>query len=316
MPTPLVKLPSLDLIRGFVAVGRRMSITQAAADLCITQSALSRQVRVLEDLLGVVLFHRGYRSISFTPEGERLFRTADSSVQQLQEVLEILNQPQGRRLPVTITASIGVTGLWLLPRLNRFQRRHPNLDLRVAASDKNLDLRAEGVDLGIRYCPAESAPAGAVRLFEEAVVPVSHPSLGLTRIDDDAVLVQQVLLEFDGPRRPMLRWADQLAKMGRHSTQPLGKLRFNHYDQVIQAALAGQGIALGRIALIEPLLADGKLVALSDGISRRTSDYGYWLYQAEPNPRQDVLDVIEWIRTEAFAVEAVIDRVLNRQSAR
>ena len=314
MATPLVRLASLDLIRGFVAVGRRMSITLAAEDLCLTQSALSRQVHALEDLLGIALFKRGYRSISFTPEGERLFRTADTAVQQLQDVFDTLNQPQGR-LPVTITASIGVTGLWLLPRLNRFQQRHPNLDLRVAANDKNLDLRAEGIDLAIRYCTAATAPPGAVRLFEEAVVPVSHPSLGLTRLDD-AMLAQQVLLEFEGPRRPLLRWADQLSAMGLDHERPLGMLRFNQYDQVIQAALAGQGIALGRIALIEPLLADERLVALADGTAGRTTAYGYWLYQADEKPRQDVLDVVEWIRSEAREVEAVVERMLSAQAAR
>jgi len=314
MPTPLVRLASLDLIRGFVAVGRRMSITLAAEDLCLTQSALSRQVHALEDLLGIALFKRGYRSISFTPEGERLFRTADTAVQQLQDVFETLNQPQGR-LPVTITASIGVTGLWLLPRLNRFQQRHPNLDLRVAANDKNLDLHAEGIDLAIRYCTAATAPPGAVRLFEEAVVPVSHPSLGLTRLDD-AMLARQVLLEFEGPRRPLLRWADQLSAMGLDHARPLGMLRFNQYDQVIQAALAGQGIALGRIALIEPLLADERLVALADGTAGRATAYGYWLYQADEKPRQDVLDVVEWIRSEAREVEAVVERMLSAQAAR
>ncbi|KQR81656.1 LysR family transcriptional regulator [Burkholderia sp. Leaf177] len=315
MPTPLVRLASLDLIRGFVAVGRRMSITLAAEDLCLTQSALSRQVHALEDLLGIALFKRGYRSISFTPEGERLFRIADTAVQQLQDVFETLNQPQGR-LPVTITASIGVTGLWLLPRLNRFQQRHPELDLRVAAIDKNLDLRAEGIDLGIRYCTAATAPPGAVRLFEEAVVPVAHPSLGLTRLDDNALLRQKVLLEFEGPRRPLLRWADQLAAMGLDDAHPSGMLRFNQYDQVIQAALAGQGIALGRIALIEPLLADGRLIALADGTAGRTTAYGYWLYQADEKPRQDVLDVVEWIRSEAREVEAVVERMLSAQAAR
>lgn len=315
MPTPLVRLAPLDLIRGFVAVGRRMSITLAAEDLCLTQSALSRQVHALEDLLGVALFHRGYRSITFTPEGERLFRTADAAVQQLQEVFEILRQPQ-ERLPVTITASIGVTGLWLLPRLNRFQQRYPNIDLRVAAIDKNLDLRAEGIDLGIRYCSAASAPPGAVRLFEEAVVPVAHPSLGLARLDDEATIGRHVLLEFEGPRRPLLRWADQLAAMGLDDARPLGMLRFNQYDQVIQAALAGQGIALGRIALIEPLLADRRLVALADGTASRTTAYGYWLYRAETKPRQDVLDVVEWIEAEARAVEAVVSRVLAEQAAR
>lgn len=309
MPVPLVKLAPLDLIRGFVAVGRRMSITLAAQDLCLTQSALSRQVRALEDSLGFDLFQRGYRSISFTPEGERLFRTADAAVQQLQEVFEVLREAQ-EALPVTITASIGVTGLWLLPRINGFQRRYPNIDLRMAAIDRNLDLRAESIDLGIRYCTANNAPSGAIRLFEEAVVPVAHPSLGLLRLDEAAVLGRHALLEFDGPRRPLLRWSDQLAAMGLAYAQPKRMLRFNQYDQVIAAALAGQGIALGRIGLIEPLLADKRLIALTCGAPLRTSAYGYWLYQAEPQPRQDVLDVVEWIRLEARSVEVVVNRVL------
>jgi LysR family glycine cleavage system transcriptional activator len=308
MPIPLVRLAPLDLIRGFVAVGRRMSITLAAQDLCLTQSALSRQVRALEDSLGFALFLRGYRSISFTPEGERLFRTADAAVLQLQEVFEVLSHPQ-EGLPVTITASIGVTGLWLLPRLNGFQRSYPNVDLRMAAVDRNLDLRAEGIDLGIRYCPATSAPQGAVRLFGEAVVPVANPSLGLAKLDE-AALKRHVLLEFDGPSRPLLRWSDQLAAMGLAHAQPKRMLRFNQYDQVIAAALAGQGLALGRIALIEPLLTDKRLVALSQTAAVRASTYGYWLYHAQPQPRQDVLDVVEWIRSEARTVEAAVNRAL------
>lgn len=311
MPVPLVRLASLDLIRGFVAVGRRMSITLAAEDLCLTQSALSRQVRALEDSLGFVLFQRGYRSISFTPEGERLFRTADAAVQQLQEVFEVLGHAQ-ERLPVTITASIGVTGLWLLPRINAFQKRCPKVDLRMAAIDRNVDLRAEGIDLGIRYCTATNAPPGAVRLFDEAVVPVAHPSLGLVRLDEAAVLGRHTLLEFEGPRRPLLRWSDQLAAMGFGHAKPGRMLGFNQYDQVIAAALAGQGIALGRIALIEPLLADGRLVALAGSGPVRSSTYGYWLYQAEPQPRRDVLDVVEWIVAEAGAVEKIVSRALGR----
>ena len=87
MSIALVRLPSLDLIRGFVAVGRRMSITLAAHDLCLTQSAVSRQVLALEDMLGVRLLVRGHRAIAFTPEGERLFRSADGAIQQLQDVI-------------------------------------------------------------------------------------------------------------------------------------------------------------------------------------------------------------------------------------
>src|SRR3954462_13585506 len=114
MSSNLLAMPPLDAVRGFVAVARRMSITLAAQDLCLTQSAVSRQVQALEESLGVQLLNRGYQSISFTPEGERLFRVADSAVQQLHDDFEAL-AGDGQRPPVTITASIGVTALWLLP---------------------------------------------------------------------------------------------------------------------------------------------------------------------------------------------------------
>ncbi|MGN6649984.1 LysR family transcriptional regulator [Trinickia sp.] len=169
MATPLVRLAPLDLIRGFVAVGRRMSVTLAAEDLCLTQSAVSRQIHSLEDALGVSLFHRGYRSISFTPAGERLFRTADGVVRQLQDAFETITRPLERQ-PVTITASIGVTARWLLPRLSELQRRHPALDVRVAANDKLLDLRAEGIDLAIRYTGLKDPAPGATRLFDDTAL--------------------------------------------------------------------------------------------------------------------------------------------------
>src|SRR5205085_3279704 len=125
---------------GFVAVGRRMSITQAADDLCVTQSAMSKQVRALEEALGVRLLERGYRSVSFTEEGLRLFRSANASVQQLQDVFAQLTAA-GKR-PVTVTTSTGVAGLWLLPRLGEFQRHYPDVDVRVAATNTILDLPA------------------------------------------------------------------------------------------------------------------------------------------------------------------------------
>jgi len=296
MATPLVRLAPLDLIRGFVAVGRRMSVTLAAEDLCLTQSAVSRQIHSLEDALGVSLFHRGYRSISFTPAGERLFRTADGVVRQLQDAFEAITRPTEKQ-PVTITASIGVTGLWLLPRLSELQQRYPALDVRVAANDKLLDLRTESIDLAIRYASVADAPSGATRLFDETIMAVASPSLGVTHIDADT-LAHHVLIEFDGLRRPLLRWSDHLGALGLGEIKPRSMLHLNHYDQVVQAALAGQGIALGRAALVEPLIAEGKLVAVDTG-KGKSSGHAYWLVQAEAASRQDVRDVARWIVEQA-----------------
>lgn len=308
MSLPLSRLPSLDLVRGFVAVGRRMSITLAAQDLCLTQSAISRQVHSLEGILGVKLFARGHRSLQFTAEGELLFRMADAAVQQLQDVFATLDTRQQRR-PVTITMSTGVASLWLLPRLSRFQARHPDIDVRVAANNKVLDMKAEGIDLAIRYGPPSIVPPDSARLFGERLVPVAHPSLRIARLDSAESVRRNVLLEFDEARRPWLQWGDLLNALGLGGVKPKAILRFNQYDQVIQAAVAGQGIALGRVALVEPLLKDGRLVAIPTARDAARAEVAYWLVAPAQESRADVLAVMAWIKAEAEASTRAMSEV-------
>ena len=299
----LVRLSSLDLIRGFVAVGRRMSITLAAQDLCITQSAMSRQVHALESQLGVPLLVRGHRSIAFTPDGERLFRSANGAVQQLQDVLGEIHVHQLAR-PVTLSASIGVTGLWLLPRLSRFQALHPGVDLRVSANNRVTDLRQDGIDVAIRYATPSAVPEGAVRLFGETLIPVAHPSVGVKSIASAKALATLSLLEFDDPQHPWLQWADWLAAVGLSAAKPRAVLRFNQYDQVIQAALAGQGVALGRLALVQPLLDEGRLIRLAPVPRTSEVTHAYWLLRAHERPRKEVSQVADWIEREARLIQS------------
>jgi LysR family glycine cleavage system transcriptional activator len=303
MPLSLLRMPSLDLVRGFVAVGRRMSISLAAQDLCLTQSAVSKQVHALEAQLGVQLLVRGHRAISFTPEGERLFRSADGAVQQLQEVMGGIRQ-SGEQRPVTVSASIGMTGLWLLPRLRRVQALHPGVDVRVSSNNRVADLRNEGIDLAIRYTTPALAPAGAVRLFGETLAPVAHPSmgsLGALSWGSAEALSPLCLLDFEDPRHPWLQWRDWLAAVGWSDAKPQAVLHFNQYDQLIQAALAGQGVALGRLELIQPLLDERRLVRVAAPMPAQASDHAYWLIQAEASPREDVRHVAAWLKSEAGA---------------
>jgi LysR family transcriptional regulator, glycine cleavage system transcriptional activator len=302
MSVPLVKLPSLDLIRGFVAVGRRMSITLAARDLFITQSAVSRQIRTLESQLGIKLLARGHRSVAFTPEGERLFRSANGAVQQLQDAIGVIS-PDQLRSAVTITCTIGIASLWLLPRLTAFQQEHRDIDLRLAASDRLEDLRGDGIDLAIRYCSQEGTGEGAEWLFGEVVAPVAHPGLQLETLTPRTI-EQHCLLEFDHVRFPWLQWQEWLAMQNWANTKPKRRLRFNQYDQVIAAAVAGQGIALGRLGLLGKLLSDGRLKVLSAPKSTPATKYGYWLIKAKPHPREDVQSVAQWIRRQAAATES------------
>jgi DNA-binding transcriptional LysR family regulator len=261
---------------------------------------MSKQVRALEDALGVRLLQRGYRSVSFTEEGLRLFRAANASLLQLQDVVEEFAEPVRR--PVTITTSTGVAGLWLLPRLGEFQRRHPGIDVRVAATNTILELAAGEVDLAIRYCSESQAPRDAVRLFGETIAPVASPALAVHALATAHDLRRQVLLEFDDVRRPWLQWSGWLAERGFAPAQARGILRFNQYEQMIQAAVAGQGIALGRLELIAPMLRDGRLAVLQPGSSAQVaSSYACWLLRAEPQPRAEVTRVVDWILAEAQA---------------
>lgn len=300
MSIPLVQLSSLDQIRGFVAVGRRMSITLAAQDLCLTQSAVSRQIQALEEKLGVKLLTRNYRSIAFTAEGERLYRSADGAVQQLQDVMGEI-RTTGALRPVSLSATIGVVGLWLLPRLNRFQKLHPNVDIRISANNLVGDLRHDDIDLSIRYTTAALAPKGAIKLFEEVVAPVAHPSFGIKFNKSLDQLLTLPLLEFDNPEHPYIQWASWLNTEEYETSKKRSPIRFNQYDQVIQAALAGQGVALGRLTLIQPYIDEGRLVVVGPAMDPKKISKAYWLLQAEERPRKEVNKVAAWIAAEAKA---------------
>lgn len=293
MSHPLVRLPSLDLIKGFVAVGRRMSITQAADELCLTQSAISKQVRTLEDVLGVQLLHRGFRSVAFTEHGELLFRVADGAIQQLQNVVARVSAP--RRKPVTVTTSTSFAALWMLPRLGEFLADHPDVDVRFAATNAVVPL-GEDVELAVRYCSEKQAPLGAIRLFGESIAPVANPSVGLLALDSPQALGNATLLEFDYPGRPWLHWSDWLAARGWSTSMAKAIVHFNQYEQTIQAALSGQGIALGRLELLQVPLHSGQLRVLkTDDADPVDSGHAFWLVKANSAPREDVQCVADWI---------------------
>ena len=297
MQNELLSLPPLDALRGFVAVARRMSITLAAQDLCLTQSAVSRQVQALEEHLGTQLLVRKHRAIALTEAGRHLFDLASPWLGRLAEYVQSL-QEEGRVRPVTITASIGVTSLWLLPRLGSFQAAHPHIDVRVAANNRIVDMAQEGIDVAIRYSRASRVPMGAVRLFGEALVPVASKAVAAKAFKTPSALLQQVLLELDEGGVPWLHWSDWLSAKGFAHAKPKAYLHFNQYDQVIQAAIEGHGVALGRLALVQPMLMDGRLVAQRNA-QVGVDDLAYWLVQATEAPREEVKVFSEWIVREA-----------------
>lgn len=262
----LRRLPSLDALKGFVAAARHASFTQAAEALFLTQSAVSRQVQTLEQRLGVKLFRRSTRQLQLTPEGAILYRAALDAFAELDEALRHIAAPR-RPAGVTVSSSIGFAALWLVPRLAAFQEAHPDIAVRLSADNRAVDLARDDVDLAIRYCAPGDAPAGSRRLFAEALLPVVGPGLRSqlpAAALDRPTLGQLTLLAFeDAVAHPWFAWNTWLRPLGLDATQARGHLQFNHYDQCIAAALAGQGVALGREPLIRDHLADGRLIALA-----------------------------------------------------
>jgi LysR family glycine cleavage system transcriptional activator len=300
-------LPPLDLIQGFEAAGRSLSFTKAAEELSLTQSAISRQIRALEDSLGVALFERRPRSLELTEEGRTLYRVAAEVLERLQEATDRLRTSAS--VPhLTVSTTGGFASLWLIPRLRAFTVLHPEVDVRISATYKTIDLERSGVDVAVRYCLPEEAPDGAIRLFDEEVFPICSPALPgagprpLCAISD---LAHHSLLHMDHARDHM-DWDTWLAAHGHAGLRPAASMRFDTYEQMIQAAVGGQGVAMGIGRLVEGLMAAGQLVAPFGESSEGARAY-FILRSAFTRERLHVQAFVDWLVAEARAALEVED---------
>ena len=192
-----------------------------------------------------------------------------------------------------------LAALWLVPRLSGFQARHPDIGIRVSADNRAVDLEAEEVDVALRYGTPEAAPAGSLKLFDETLAPVVAPPLAASLPDGPrlsaANLAHLTLLSFeDGRDYPWLRWEGWLSQLA--PTPPAAKalLQFNHYDQCIYAALAGQGAALGRLPLIRDHLEAGRLIPLAPP-QPTPGRRAYYLLRSPSAKRPEVEAFAEWL---------------------
>jgi len=304
MHKTLRRLPSLDFLRGFEAAGRRLSFTLAAEELFLTQSALSRQVKALEDALGVALFERRHRALVLTAAGAAFHRNVSL---QLREIALAAESVRGstRDPGLTVSTTVSFAALWLIPRLAAFRAAQPAVEVYVSANDRMVDLTRGDVDVAVRYLSDAGAPPGAARLFGERLLPVASPALqkrGRAPLREPSDLARHVLIHLDDPAgyMPWLNWPAWLTSNGQPNLKPAGSLRFSLYDQVIQAALGGQGVALGRIPLISELLHEGKLIAPFP--KRYDSPRSYFVVMApHVADRPDVAAFADWLQREAVA---------------
>jgi LysR family glycine cleavage system transcriptional activator len=313
---PRLRPLAVGNLRAFEAVARRLSFREAAEELFLTQSAISRQIKALEEEVGTALFLRGTRHVELTADGALLLRALVPALERLDAGVRQIRSARGRRV-VNVTTFASFTSMWLIPRLEAYQRLRPDVDIRVSASDTVVDLDDGELDLALRYLLPGPPPAKGVRLFGEMVTPTASPWLvgaaargdgpPLTRFAD---LSQHTLTEEDShwlPGAENWTWRHWAGELGLPPLQPRRWMYLNYGYQQIQAAMSGQAVALARLSFVAESLARGELVEPFGASGRVVVPGAYWLVQpSKREPNQDVRDFIDWVMGQvALTREAV-----------
>lgn len=252
----------LDLLHTFEAAARHLSFTQAAGELALSQPAVSRQIQQLEEGLGVALFERRNRSLNLTEAGRVMQRAVEDSLERLRDAAARATALSSVR-QVAITCTPGFASFWLIPRLADFTAAHPDVDVRISATLDMVDLERGSVDLAVRFVPV--AEGQGPRLFEESVQPMCSPRLlkdARRPLKTPADLARHTLLTVQMHGAPLTAdWEPWLQLMGLEGVRMAHTIHFTQYGEAVAAAVAGQGVVIGRLPLLADLVRQRKLVA-------------------------------------------------------
>lgn len=286
------RLPPLGALRAFEAAARHLSFTRAAGELCVTQAAISHQVRQLEEWLGEPMFTRRGHALTLTRKGALYLAELSQAFDHIAVATGRVREAATGPLRITVLPSFA--SRWLLPRLPAFRARHPDVDLRVTSSLETWD-GGEGFDAGIRSGLGRWPGLKADLVARESLSPVCSPALakGPPMLAEPADLASVSLLH-DQPRAAWSQWC-------RHANVTLDLSQgpvFNDSALVLQAAADGQGVALGRLTLAGDDLRKGRLVRLFDLVL--PNDYSYWIvYPRLATQRPDLAAFRGWLLEEA-----------------
>jgi len=294
-----VRLPPLNALRTFETAARHLSFTKAAAELNVTQAAVSHQIRQLEEYLGMPLFRRFNRRLALTDEGQQYLPSVRAAFDELSSATRRL--VQGDRYGIlTVSVLPSFAARWLVPRLGRFRHAHPEIDLRLAAAVESVDFNRADVDLGIRYGRGHYPGLHAVRLMEDEYFPVCNPALldGPKPLRRPGDLQDHTLLHDEHTLgEPNPRWEDWLRAAGVTNVNPNRGPIFGDASMMLQAALAGQGVAMGRTALVIDDLAAGRLVRPFD--LALPGGFAYWVVCPEAMAERPKIRAFrEWLLAE------------------
>lgn len=268
-------LPSVNGLIVFEAAGRLSSFTAAGRELGMTQAAVSYAIRGLEDRLGTKLFQRRHRHVVLTEAGSRFLADVTLGLSHIRKSAEDLSA-RAAGADVTLSASTAFASFWMMPRLQQFRDDLPEIDLRIQTADRDLDLVAEDIPLGIRGGRAEDWPDyDLLPLAQEEICAVAGPTYvqryGLPTTPAEITLHR--LIHLEEPFRPAANWHEWFQSAGINGAVAKRGLSINDYVLVIQAVMAGEGIALGWRHLTDRLVDNGLLVKASSHVLKTGSAF-------------------------------------------
>jgi LysR family glycine cleavage system transcriptional activator len=304
------RLPPLNALRAFEAAARHLSFTKGAAELHVTQAAVSHQVKALEEHLELRLFRRLDRALVLTEEGQAYFRDIRDVLDRLDEATSRLLATGGRQT-LTVTALPSFAARWLVPRLGRFREAFPQIDIRLDPNIAVVDFAREDVDVAIRYGRGDYPGMRSDRLLEEEVYPVCSPKLlqGPKPLRKPEDLRHHVLLHTDGSED----WQAWLLTEGVRGVDATRGPMFYDSSMLLEAAVGGQGVALGRSVLAAGELASGRLVRPF----ARSQPAGFAYYVVSPVATADrpkIASFREWVLGEAGVAAGDATRRSRRRS--
>ena len=299
------KLPPLTALRAFEAAARHMSFSAAAGELGVTPTAISHQIRLLEEACGHLLFRRRPRPLALTDAGARLFPVIRSGLDAFAAAVSAVREEAEHR-PLRVTTTNAFAHRWLVPRLPLWRKAHPEVALEVIGTDAVLDLRAGDADLAIRYARAAPPDLAAHELFRDRFWPVCSSALlaAAGPITRPADLARHTLIHYSWqpsePRAPT--WHNWLATA--RSIDPNAPevaetdgLSFREELHAIEAVIAGQGVAVCSDVLVARELERGALVKALD---LALPGFGFYLVHLVDHPRRTAIDAfLSWMRSAA-----------------
>ena len=295
-------LPPLNALRAFEAAARHLSFTRAAAELNVTPAAIGHQIKALEDRLGVSLFHRLTRALRLTEAGQAALPALSQGFDRLASGVEKMRAHSETGV-LTISVSPSFGAMWLVPRLERFRRRHPDIEIRIDGTDRLVDVAHGDADVALRYGPGGYDGVRVDYLFNQRNTPVCSPALlnGDKPLREPHDLRDHTLLHVEWSK-PEATWRMWLLAAGLQDIDPTRGPRFTMETMAVQAALDGQGVALVGDVLVADELSAGRLVRPFAPSFSKPLSFSYHLVSAregEASPKVAVFR--EWLLQEADA---------------